>query len=181
MVPWSPKLFKYKVDAPGMGTGSAFEIIENEKHHTSTVKPQPQHHLNSPSNGKTWKKQEKQTSSTCRAFGSSAAPAARPRPRFNLKNTPPQTKTRKHHRNTAHTSSKVTPKSLTKVAKSGPKTVQGRASDTKKKLQNEFCVFGSPKTPKGSQQSPHNHKRTILEQLISIQKMFSQVLFFLDF
>jgi len=47
-----------------MGTGSAFEIIKKGKHHTNTFKPQPQHHLNSPSNGKTWKEQAKQTSST---------------------------------------------------------------------------------------------------------------------
>ena len=33
--------------------GSAFETSTQEKRRTSTLKPQPQHHLNSPSTGKT--------------------------------------------------------------------------------------------------------------------------------
>ena len=47
-----------------MGTGSAFKRIKRK----SIARPQPQHYLNSPSNGKTWKEQAKQISSTCLAF-----------------------------------------------------------------------------------------------------------------
>ena len=101
-------------------------------------------------------KQSKHHQRVLHFMWSSAAPAARPRPRFKLKKleTPPQTKTRKHHRNTIYPNhfnsyAKMTPKwnqkwSQTGVCKCQPILLRNKAPMQVKQL------FGETRLSKGT-------------------------------